>query len=324
MEEAHREDGSKASRVLEPERLLMMAIELDHAPDGVWDAIDRLAESGLSKLLDILAAAPHSSWVASDAWHRAITHDRLRSLVDAEPPDLGLLEQVLAGIGAADAGVLLDLLTESDSLSTRRRLFSRLTELAPDIGTEIVRRLSDERWFARRNMLQLLGEFTDWPRRWSPLELSEDPHPAVRRESFKLLLRVPEHRDRALCGLLADTDRRAMSLGLAAATESCPPEGIDLLAAIVRDESVSPELRVMGVRALGLTGSAAAVVPMTELIQRGSGLVRRRLAEKSPVMLAALQALSAFAGDLDAETRRLLSRAARSDDPAIRDAVGRS
>ncbi len=307
-------------RLLAPERLLMMAIELDHAPAPVWAAIDELAAERLRTLIEVLRLAPSNSWVANDAWHRAIDADRLRELVDADDPDLETLERVLAGIGPPDAGVLLDLLTESDSLATRKRLFARLTELAPHIGDEIVRRLRDPRWYGRRNMLALLGELDAWPRRWSPAELSTDPHPAVRREALKLMLRIPEHRARAVCGLLQDTERRALSLGLAAATEECPPEAVDLLAAIGRDDTTSDELRVMAVRALGQSAGEPALAPLVELTRRGSGLAPNRLAEKSPVLLAALQALSAFP-DLPGSARKLLARAAASSDPDIRATV---
>lgn len=314
--------GLESTRqLLGPERLLMMAIELDHAPDAVWEAIDELAEHRIENLLEILRLAPSTSWVAGDAWHRAVSAERLRALIDSESPNLDTLERILARIQAADAGLLLDLLTESDALATRKRLFTRLVELAPDIGPDIMRRLHDERWFARRNMLALMGEMTEWPRTWSPADLSGDPHPVVRREAFKLMLRAPEHRDQALCGLLEDRDRKARSLGLAAAVESCPPEAVDLLAGIVQDESVSPELRLMGVRALGRAGDARAVRPLTELVQRGSGLGRSRLADKSSVMLAALQALSTLP-DGSVESRKLVARAAKSPDPDIRAAVG--
>lgn len=312
----------RPQRMLAPERLLMMAIELDHAPEPVWEAIDELAAERLGALMEILRLAPPRSWVASDAWHRAIDDDRLRALVDADDPDLETLEQVLAGIEPPDAGVLLDLLTESDSLATRKRLFARLVQIAPHLGGEIIRRLRDTRWYARRNMLALLGELDRWPRKWSPAELSDDPHPAVRREALKLMLRLPEHRGRAVCGLLQDTDRRAVSLGLAAATEECPPEAVDLLAAIARDETASDELRVMAVRGLGQSTDERAVAPLIELARRGSGLAPNRLAEKSSVLLAALYALASFP-ELPAAARKLLARAAASSDEDVREAVGR-
>ncbi len=310
-----------STQLLGPERLLMMAIELDHAPESVWEAIDELAEHRIENLLEILRLAPSGSWVAGDAWHRAISPERLRTLVDSESPNLDTLERILARIDSADAGLLLDLLTESESLATRKRLFTRLVELAPSIGPEIIRRLHDDRWFARRNMLALMGEMKEWPRKWSPTHHADDANSVVRREAFKLMLKVPEHRDQALCGLLQDRDRKAQSLGLAAAVESCPPAAVDPLAAIVRNESLTPELRLMGVRALGRATDARAIGPLVELVQRSSGFGRGKLADKSSVMLAALQALSTHP-DGTVESRKLVARAAKSSDADVRAAVG--
>jgi len=308
-------------RMLRAERLIMMAIELDHAPDSVWAAVDELADERLGTLLEILQIAPPGSPIPDAAWHRAVTPARLRALIDADPPDLETLERVLSKIGEADAGLLLDLLVESESLATRKRLFTRLGQLAPRIAAEIVRRLSDERWFARRNLLALIGEIPQWPPKWSPAAHADDPHPAVRREAYKLMLRDPGQRDRAVCGLLEDADRKAQSLGLAAATELCPPEAIPLLSDLAQDDRLGNELRLMAIRALGQTTDPAAIDTLVELVRRGSGLARNRLAEKSPVMLAALQALTTF-HEGTPDSRKLIARAAKSQDPAIRAAVG--
>ncbi len=304
------------------ERLVMTAIELQHDPDCVWEAIYELADARLATLLDILRRAPAESDLARAAWSRAVTPARLRKLIESQRPDMEAFESVLAALGPDEAEPLLDLLGESDALPTRKRVFTRLVELAPHIGPQIVRRLREPTWFTRRNMLVLLGELEAWPARFNPAALADDPHPAVRREAFKLMLRTPKHRDQALCGLLKDPDRRARSLGLAAATESCPPEGVPLLSAIVGDETVTTELRLMGVRALGLTGDRDALEPLKRLVRRGAGLTPNRLAEKSPLMLAALQALATFPGDVG-DARKLLTRAARSNDPDVLAALGK-
>jgi len=307
--------------MLDPERLLMMAIELDHATDAVWAATDELATSRLERLLDVLSVAPPESGVARDAWRRILTPARLRSLVDSPSPNLETLERVLDRFEAADARVLLDLLTESETLATRRRLFTRLIALAPEIGPEIMRRLLDDRWFARRNMLALMGEMPRWPAKWTPAAYSDDAHPAVRREALKLMLRVPEDRDLALCALLVDPEPRARSLGLAAATDDCPPEAIDLLAAITRDEALGTGVRFMAVRALGHTDDPHAAEPLVELIRGRRRLGRRKLADTSPLMLAALRALAKrHVGT--SEARKLVALAARSADPKVRKAVG--
>lgn len=308
--------------VLDRERLLMMAIELEHGPDCVLAAAGQLADEDLPALVRIVRRAPPDSRLASRIWQDMLDSGGLRALLEDERVDRETLDHALASFGPEEAGTLLDLLCEAESLPTRRRLLERLSELAPRIERELIRRASDDRWYARRNILVLMGELEKTPPKWSPASLADDPHPSVRREAFKLMLREPDLRDRALCGLLQDRDPRARALGLAAATESCPPEAIPLLAALVRDASISTEQRVMGLRALGRSGDPEAVTPLVKAARRGSGLAPNRLAEKGPLMLAALQALATFPGDIGAG-RKLIARASRSSDPDVRAALGR-
>ncbi|MDX1577408.1 MAG: HEAT repeat domain-containing protein [Gemmatimonadota bacterium] len=313
---------TQGQAIREPERLLMMAIELDHAPEPVTEAVETLASAHLDRLVRLLDRAPPESSVARAAWGLAMRPETLRRLLDDESPDFETLELLLARIGPDRADVLLDLLCESDSLATRKRLLTRLVELAPRIERELMRRSRDPRWYARRNVLVLMGELRRWPAKWSPAPFVEDPHPAVRREALKLMLKRPALRDRALCGLLTDDDPRARSLGLAAATESCPPEAVPLLADLVEKEGAPAEHRVLAIRALGRSGEPAAVEPLLRVVRRGAGLAPNRLAEKSPVMVAGLQALATFPGDIG-RGRKLLARASRSRDSDIRGALGR-
>jgi HEAT repeat protein len=307
-----------------PERLVMMGLELGQGSDGFWEAHRELAQTSFGALLEILHTAPSSSELVGEAWRRTLASPEAQALLEDEEPDFEALDLLLERIGSDGAGPILDLLSESDSLSTRNQLYTRLAGLGPAIAPEVIRRTRDDRWFARRNMLALMGEFDEWPKKWNPAELSNDEHPAVRREALKLMLRVPDCRDRALCGLLSDGEPRALALGLAAAVKSSPPEAVPLLGDIARDESLSEELRVMSVRALGLSGDEDAVAPLLELIRegmpKGPRFLRSRRGQQSPVMLAALQALSTFP-DCPAEAERILAKAAGSKDPDVRAAA---
>jgi hypothetical protein len=309
---------------VQPERLVMMGLELGAGGEGVWQAVEELTQARLGVLLRILHSAPPDSPLVPLVWERVLASDATHALLEAEDPDFEALDLLLARIGSEGAGAILDILSESDSLATRSKLFTRLAALGPSIASEVIRRTRDKRWFTRRNMLALMGEFESWPPKWSPAEYSEDAHPAVRREALKLMLRLPHCRDRALCGLLGDGDPRAMGLGLAAAVEACPPEAVPLLADIACDEPIGSELRVMAVRALGLSGDLAAVAPLLDLVQegmpRGPRLLRSRGRQSSPILLAALQALSTFP-DCPADAQRVLAKAAKSGDPEIRAAA---
>ena len=64
----------------------------------------------------------------------------------------------------------------------------------------------------------------------------------VRREAVKLLLRGPD-REEALLAALADADARTVYLGITAAHERCPPEGLALIRSRVDRGELDPSLR---------------------------------------------------------------------------------
>ena len=137
------------------------------------------------------------------------------------------------------------------------------------------------------------------------------------------MLREERSRDLAVCALLKEDDSRALSLGMAAALEDTPPEAVPLLVPIAHDESLTKDLRVSAVRALGARqGTVAREALLSLASSRRVWLARlfgrRRVAQKSPVVL---EALNALAGSADPRAERLLSRAARSSDPVIRQAA---
>lgn len=301
----------------------MTGLELDQAGETVWSAAGRLAQDRPAVLLRILRAPPRGSGLAPRVHQRILTPEWVRGLVETNPPDFEAVDLLLDEKSDIVIRPLLDLLMESDSLSMRRQLFTRLASLGSAIAPEVVARCGDKRWYARRNMLALMSRLEEWPPKWNPAEHADDPHPAVRREAFKLMLRIPRTRERGLCGLLEDGDRRALGLGLASATQGCPPEAVQLIADFAADESLEPELRVMAVRALGVADDELAERVLVDLVRGGRGvplLSRNRLAPKSPLMLAALQAL-ATGGASSPAARKLLSVAAGSNDRDVRSAA---
>ncbi len=320
--EARQSGGRKAG--IESDRVLMTGIEVDRMGDAVSAAVDEMLSDGeLPALISLLSRAPDSNAPAIEIWERIETPDSVRQLLDDPSPDLEVLDLLVARMGIKAAEPLLDLLAATESLRTRRELFARLASMGPELGPAVVRRLRDERWFVKRNMLALMGELPEWPRQWTPSDQSEHPHPAVRREALKLMLREERSRDLAVCALLKEDDSRALSLGLAAALEDTPPEAVPLLVPIAQDESLTKDLRVSAVRALGTGQGTVAREALLSLASSRRGWLarlfgRRRVAQKSPVVL---EALNALAGSADPRAERLLSRAARSSDPVIRRAA---
>ncbi len=149
-----------------------------------------------------------------------------------------------------DPEALLDALSELDDREERRRVLDRLVGMARPPVDGILRRLEDERWFVRRNMLTLLRELPETPDAFSALPHLEDPDERVREEAFRAAIGDPDERDRAIQAGLRSDDPGLLRLALAAAEAFCPPSVEPKVAEHAGDPSLSTPLRVAAVRAL--------------------------------------------------------------------------
>ncbi len=311
---------------VEPERLLMIGLEVDQPGGAVWSAVATLVESKrFAALLELIDRAPEGSRAAEALWNELASPESVRRVLEMEEPDFEALDLLVQRAGTRAAAPMLEVLIESESRSIRRQLFSRLANMGSEVAPLVVRHLEDGRWFVKRNMLALMGEYDAWPRKWSPATHADDDHPGVRREAHKLMLRVPELREMAVRSLLEDPDPRSIALGLGAAQEATPREAVPLLVGLAEDPKLRPELRVMAIRALGGVRQPEALRVLLRLVRDEGGWLSRlfgrwKLAEPSPAVLEALAGIRRTWSD-DNRARRVLDRAARSEDPEVREAA---
>jgi hypothetical protein len=306
----------------EPERIVALGLELDSLGPHVLAALDRLErEGGLARLLDVLDAMAEPSAAAATVWARVATVDAVSRVVASEPVDFKLLERLAARVGLPAVPLLLDALATAQARGTRRGLLAQLARLGPAIGPIVVARLGDERWYVTRNLLALLDELPALPEGFSPAPYTQHGDARVRWQAVKLQLRLPAERDAALVGALRDDDSRLVRLGLTMARERCPDAAVPLLVARVTDRALTTDLRVLAIRALGATGTPAALEALLRLTAGGRTLFgREKLAEKSPELLVALTAL-AIGWSREPRARAALARAAASSDREIRAAT---
>lgn len=309
-----------------PDRLLETALEVDRLGPAGERAVDEMLEADrVVEILDLLRRAPPGDAARAAVWERVGTGESLRQLLRQDPPDFEALDDMLDHLGQRAAGVLLDALSESGQRSVRRKIFSRVAELEGDVEEEILRRLEDDRWFVKRNMLALLAERGDPPEGFSPLRHASHEQPAVRREAYRLALRHPGEREEAVRRGMEDADPKVLSLAFGA-LERLPEDALEALAPTVAervgDESLSPELRRPGIRALGRVGASRALQALLSLCRtrRIWTFWRTSLAEKGPLMLEAVGALATGWSD-HPEAREVLERARASGDPEIRRAA---
>jgi hypothetical protein len=309
----------------EPLRLVQMALELGVTGEPVIAAVDTLVEQHQTPaVLDLLGQAPPGDPTAEAVWSRLPTRDELRRILERDDPDPALVDRLLRRLGIEGAEPLLDALAESDSRTNRRRLLTWLVQLGPGIGPLIMARLDSPHWYVLRNMLVLLGGIEPWPPEFSPPVYLVHADARVRREALKLALRVPELRDQGICTGLADGDDLILRTALAAALDGCPAEAVPLLIDQLEMRGQAADVRVQLVRVLGtLRTPAARDCLVRRALARRRWLPGRRLAPKSPELVAAISGLAARWAS-DPAVADVLRLAARSADPEIRAASGAS
>jgi len=303
----------------EPERILKMACEVNAVGDALDRAVDPLVRGQrVGTVLEVLDRAPApgaaTAWIAA----RAVTPGAVRAALAAVPPDLVLLDRLVARLGIAAADPLLDALAEAESPQVRRAILDRLLRFGVDLAPKLVPRLADERWFVVRNVLYLAAEMPAPPPGLDATPSRQHPDARVRREAYRLLLREPAERTRTLCTALSDAEPSLQRLALVAAAEGgCPGPAVALVVAIATDADQESDVRLGAIRVLGAARGAMALDALLRLteIRRRSLLDAMRATAPAPEFLAALAALGAFRGERRARER--LEAAARLRDPAV-------
>jgi len=306
-----------------PEIIVKMALELDSVGPAVYTAVQELlSRRELRRVADLLNGAPHTE-SSRKLWDYIATPERLDLELAASPLDQESVTILVDRIGTEATNSLLDRLASANDRSTRAAIMKQLLALGPGIGRVAASRLPEAPWFLQRNILVLLGKLGSWPEGFSPMTYAAHSDSRVRREAMKLLLESPAYHAEAVPMGLRDTDDGIVVLALAAAQESCPAEVLPLVEDIAADAHRGSELRVLAVRILTRTRS-----PETLRLLVGIALTRRlwflrRLAPKSPELLATLAALASYWRD-DPLAASVLAHAQGHSDPDIRGAANAS
>jgi len=306
----------------EPLRIVQTALETGTLGFGAWRAIERLvAEHHVGDLVDLLALSPPSPDIGP-LWTRVTSPDVVRELASTEPPDFATLDRVLPRLPVDGFEPLLDVLGTSESRTTRRGLLDRLARAPRELGPAIASRLAREiPWYVTRNLLLILDGLPELPDGFRAAAFIAHEDARVRREALKVSLKVPADRETALLGALRDADPRMVRVALTSALEDCPASALPLITQIVQDSAVASELRVLAIKVLGRVRTTVALTSLLELVDGGTTwLGRPRLASRSLELLAALMALAAGWRN-DVKASALLTLAAASNDPDIRNAA---
>lgn len=304
----------------EPIRLVQMALEVESLGVPFWRAVAALEQNGgLAELIETLQAVSPENLVASELWAHLATERNIRHLLSREPIDFNVVSALLEQFGeSVGTAILLDTIVESESRSTRMGVFRRLVSMGPAIAPALLARLSDERWYVKRNMLAILNEMRHVPERFAPADYARHPDARVRREALSLWLRLPGERDRAVIAALKDADDRTFRIGINAALEAGVPEAsLPLISAKLSDKNVATDIRLQLLRILGAVNNPLVVDSLLKIVVTGKTLLGApRFAETTPVLLVALTTL-AERWPHDARVKPILERARAAKDADI-------
>jgi hypothetical protein len=301
----------------EAENVLQIALETGCSGPRVHAAVDRLIGAGrFNRVAALLADAPAPAAVGT-LWETIATLPRLRSQLAGRPVDFTAVEGLALRLGAPAAEPLLDYLESATDTTGRARALKVLTAIGPAVLAPAAARFTQAPWYVQRNILVLHRALGAWPTGFSPILCTRNAHPQVRREAYKLLLGFPQHRTTALVHGLNDKDEGIARLVLLAALETCPPEVLQAVETFVDQGHRPPELRGLAVRVLARASSPESLSRLVGLAAERRRFRGWRLAAKSPIVLAALEALAQY-WPSDPRAAGLLALARKHPDPDVR------
>jgi hypothetical protein len=309
----------------EPERLVKMAIEVGVTGPKVDHAVDRLASQGnphVAALLDMLDAAPDGSPVADGIWEQLVKRDTLRQLVSATRVDPVLVERFAKKQGFGAATVLLDALAAVQEGKWHDRLVDIVAALGDGAAPTVLVRMRAAPWQLQRDYLAILARLPTPPRGFDATAFLRHAEPSVRREAARLLVRMPEFRDRAMITALADSDERVLFIALNAAMEHCSGGAARLIMRRVEQHELKDTtLRVLGVRAVATLQTEESLEWLVRrVVTRTRWLKRLKLAPRSSETLAALAAVAGLWGN-HPKSATALALAAKSPNSEVRLAI---
>jgi hypothetical protein len=351
MSRTARADSNAAYTECEPERILQMAFELGVTGPRCDVALEAMINSArIAPILDMIDNAPDPDF-AESIWRELDAHNVLWVALSELRFDFATIQRLVKRKQMSAVDPLLDAAEQSDAKS-RERLFEILADLGSAVGPFVARRIDGARPEIRRDLFTLLGKLSTMPDGFdaSRYLLSQDV--SVRREAIRLLLKFAETREQAIIAGCADTDERAVFLGMTAAQEGyCPPRAAEIVRQRIQKGDLDPALTTLAIRVLAAAESGALMPVPTGARGRASVMLRAvdaeaqaaagrktvdwlvskvasktrffgrwKLNSKSPEMLAALGALASYWSQ-EPDVQEIVALATKSGDPEFRKAL---
>jgi hypothetical protein len=315
--------GHSSTYECEPERVLMMSLEVGVANSSTYAAASYLISQGkTARLRDLFTRTPHAE-LPRDILRQVANVRMLKGLLRSEPLDMSGLDIITPLLGDMALVPLVDALADAESTEQRDQLLRLLHPFGEAAATEAWSRIDRVPWPAQRNLLVLLTRLPALPPGFTPEVFVAHAEPRIRTEALRILFKGAETRARAICEALSADDPATVRMGVFASLEECPPPAAPLLIRLLERGDAEP-----GVRASAVTAVASVLHPTVVdyllgiSFIKGTWFRRARIAGKSPVVLAALSGLARY-WNHHARAREVLDLAAAHGDEEIRAAVER-
>jgi len=306
--------------ICEPERILQIAVATGSKGPSVDAALARLiASNGVAPAVDCLIACEPSP-MRDSLIDRLINESTFREELALDRPAVAVLQHAVDRLGARAVDALVQELErrgDADAVWITDLLVRIGRNAIPVIGN----RLSALSPRALRHIIGVFDRCDAWPATSDPLTYVRHSDPAVRRETFRYVLKRDATRDGGIVAGLRDPDIRIFNLALSAISGACSLEVARAVMSRLESAELSDELRARGIRTLADTHHEAVRVWLEKRATTTTWLFRFiRLRKPSLELFAIIAALAARDED-HPETRRILALAHRSRNPDVRRAA---
>ncbi|MEE8575316.1 MAG: HEAT repeat domain-containing protein [Thermodesulfobacteriota bacterium] len=184
--------------------------------------------------------------------------------------DFSITQQILLRGGVDTQKLLLDQLLSIGDAKHRRNVFNTLVLFGEELRPEIENRITDNRWFAVRQMVALLGELGGDESLFLLEKTYDHEDIRVKKEVLKAITRIPSHRSfTLLLEALKDKNKSIQGQAVISLGILKDPAAVEPLAEIATKRDTFNEsigLRKEAIKALGILGDPKAIPYLKSIV----------------------------------------------------------
>ncbi len=187
----------------------------------------------------------------------------VKGFAEMDNEEYAEVERILLQGGAVTQNILLGYLIDHKDSKARHRVLKTIALFGPEIRPEVEKRLNDDRWFAVRQMVSLLGEIGEEKSLDALLNAYSHPETRVKKEVLKAVTRIPSERSLDLLfTALAGKNQALQGQAISSLGILKDPDAIDQLGEIATKWETFQdrvEIRKEAIKALGNIKDAKAI-----------------------------------------------------------------